>query len=160
MQHLYEKMTISIRPNELVVGCYAPKLRATPMFPDYGTGWILAQMDDLPTRGNDQFAITEEQKQVLRDCCEYWKGFSLDCRVRAAVPPELQRILDHNVAYNTIFHCQSPGHFVAGFGYLLRTGFPQSSRPAGKSWLHCRLTVMTISISGICTSPVSLSCRL
>lgn len=87
MQHLYEKMTISIRPNELIVGCYAPKLRATPMFPDYGTGWILAQMDDLPTRGNDQFAITEEQKQVLRDCCEYWKGFSLDCRVRAAVPP-------------------------------------------------------------------------
>lgn len=123
MHHLYEKMTISIRPNELIVGCYAPKLRATPMFPDYGTGWILAQMDDLPTRGNDQFAITEEQKQVLRDCCEYWKGFSLDCRVRAAVPPELQRILDHNVAYNTIFHCQSPGHFVAGFGYLLRTGF-------------------------------------
>lgn len=123
MQHLYEKMTIEIRPNELIVGCYAPKLRGTPMFPDYGTGWILAQMDDLPTRGNDQFAITEEQKQVLRECCEYWKGFSLDCRVRAAVPPELQQILDHNVAYNTIFHCQSPGHFVAGFGYLLQTGF-------------------------------------
>ncbi|MBS6365866.1 MAG: hypothetical protein KH420_00845, partial [Clostridiales bacterium] len=123
MQHIYENMTISIRDHELIVGCYAPKLRGTPMFPDYGTGWIMAQMDDLPTRGNDQFAITEEQKQTLRACCEYWKGLSLDCRVRAAVPPELQQVLDHNVAYNTIFHCQSPGHFVAGFDYLLKTGF-------------------------------------
>lgn len=123
MRHLLENMTIEIRPNELIVGCYAPKLRATPMFPDYGTGWILAQMDDLPTRGNDQFAITEEQKQTLRECCAYWKGFSLDCRVRAAVPPELQKILDYNVAYNTIFHCQSPGHIVAGYKYLLKTGY-------------------------------------
>ncbi len=123
MRNVLENMTIHIHDNELIVGCHTQSKRGTPLFLEYQTGWIATQMDDFMTRQGDQFAITEEQKAEVRECIKYWKGRSMDERIAACVPEDLQKIIDYNVMYNANYPSQSPGHIVANFDYLMRTGF-------------------------------------
>lgn len=123
LRHIMEKTTIAIHPHELIVGCHAPRVRAVPLFPEYAAGWISAQMDDFATRQGDRFAITEEQKSILRETLKFWKGRALDERVNACVPGELQRIIDFGVIYNASYQSKSPGHLVPNYEYILKTGF-------------------------------------
>lgn len=123
IRHVMENMTITIRENELLVGCHTPYVRSAPLFPEYASGWISAQIGDFSTRQGDQFAVTDEQMAEVHECLKYWKGRSLDERIAACVPEELQRIIDYNVFYNANYPSQSPGHIVANFEYLLKTGF-------------------------------------
>ena len=123
IRHVMENMTIHIHDNELIVGCHTQSKRGAPLFPEYASGWIATDMDDFMTRQGDRFAITEEQKAEIRECLKYWKGRTMDERVMACIPPDLKRIIDYKVMYNANYPSQSPGHIVANFEYLLKTGF-------------------------------------
>ena len=123
IRHVMENMTITIRENALLVGCHTRYVRSAPLFPEYASGWISAQIGDFSTRQGDQFAVTDEQMAEVHECLKYWKGRALDERIAACVPEELQRIIDYNVFYNANYPSQSPGHIVANFEYLLKTGF-------------------------------------
>ncbi len=123
LRHIMEKMTIAIHDHELIVGCHAQRVRAVPLFPEYAAGWISAQMDDFATRQGDRFAITEEQKSILRDTLRFWKGRALDERVNACVPDDLQQIINYGVIYNASYQSKSPGHLVPNYEYILKTGF-------------------------------------
>lgn len=123
LRHIMENMTIAIHEHELIVGCHTQNVRSAPLFPEYAGGWIAEQMDDFPTRPGDRFAITEEQKTIIRECLAYWKGRSLDERILSCIPDELQKIIDYDVIYNASYASKSPGHLVPNYEYLLKTGF-------------------------------------
>src|SRR5512135_586768 len=60
-------MSIFIGPDELVVGNQASRPRAAPLFPEYSWEWILEELDSLPERAADRFAVPPETRHALRE---------------------------------------------------------------------------------------------
>ena len=59
-------ISIAIGPDELIVGNQACGPRAAPIFPEYSWEWVLEELDTLPTRTADRFAVPAASAQVLR----------------------------------------------------------------------------------------------
>lgn len=116
-------MSVVIRDDELIVGAHAKKLRAVPLFPEYATDWLESQMDDFMTRPGDQFLITEEQKQTMYKCLQYWRGKSLRDHVMRAVPQDIAAVMETGVISNVNYTMSAPGHTVPHYEYLLKTGY-------------------------------------
>lgn len=122
LKHIMKNMTIKINPHELIVGCHTQNVRATPLFPEYSAGWIGEQIDDFPTRQGDQFAVTDDQKKIVRKYLKYWVGRSLDERINDIIPQKLKDVLKDSVIYNASYASKSPGHLVPDYEYLLNNG--------------------------------------
>jgi len=74
--HLREK-TIWIKNDELIVGNQAAELRAAPIFPEYTVTWIEDEIDGLAERAGAGFAVSEENKRIIKEICPYWRGRSV-----------------------------------------------------------------------------------
>ncbi len=76
LKAILENQTISIRPGELIVGNQAGRPVASPIFPEYGMGWLMTELDDLPQRRLDKFLLDKETKDELIEIATYWNGKS------------------------------------------------------------------------------------
>ncbi|NLF27920.1 MAG: formate C-acetyltransferase/glycerol dehydratase family glycyl radical enzyme, partial [Clostridiales bacterium] len=88
-----EKIEIRIEPDEKIVGNRTAGVRAGVVFPETGASWVDREFESLPTRPQDRFNVREEDMlEFRRDILPYWKGRSLEDRVRAAAGPEIDAI--------------------------------------------------------------------
>jgi formate C-acetyltransferase len=68
---------ISIRDDELIAGNRTIKPRADYVAGD-GPYWLLNELDQFPTRPQDRFAISEEDKRIYREVLfPYWEKRSM-----------------------------------------------------------------------------------
>lgn len=74
LSYLLEEMTIYIADDELIVGNHGAELRKTPIFPEYGTKWIVDEIDVFHSRGTDPWNINEDEKKELLDILSFWEG--------------------------------------------------------------------------------------
>lgn len=87
------RMTIHIDPDELIVGNRTPGVRGGVVFPETGASWIDREFETLPTRPQDRFAVHQEDiDEFRREILPFWKGFSLEDQIRAAVGPQVDAI--------------------------------------------------------------------
>lgn len=77
LEKTLQEMTIYINGEELIVGNQSSKLRAAPIFPEYAVEWILNELEEFDKRPGDAFYLTEDQKNELKDICNWWKGKTL-----------------------------------------------------------------------------------
>ena len=88
-----EEMQIRIEPQEQIVGNRTAGVRSGVVFPETGASWVDREFETLPTRPQDRFNIrTEDVEEFRRDILPYWKGRSLEDRVRAAAGEEVDAI--------------------------------------------------------------------
>ena len=73
-QAICEKLPITIRPGELIVGSNSRVARGCQVFPEYSFSWVEDEFDTFSTRTADPFHISEEAKQQLHEVYKYWKG--------------------------------------------------------------------------------------
>jgi pyruvate formate-lyase/glycerol dehydratase family glycyl radical enzyme len=123
LRDILSTKSVIIRNDELIVGNHGSRIRSVPLFPEYAVDWILSQMDTFPTRRGDQFAITEEQKAILREKLPYWQGRCLRDQIKGAAPPELLAVLSHGVFRNENYTMSAPGHMSPDYATLLDRGF-------------------------------------
>lgn len=73
-----ETAPLLIQDDELIVGNPCGKPRAGALSPDIAWEWIADEIDDLSTRAQDPYYISEEDKKtMLEDIFPFWKGKSL-----------------------------------------------------------------------------------
>ncbi len=65
--YILEHVEISIRDEELIAGNRTVKPRAGIMSPEMDPYWLLKELDQFPTRPQDRFAISEEDKRIYRE---------------------------------------------------------------------------------------------
>ena len=94
LKEVLENMTIYIEPETLIVGNQASQNRAAPIFPEYAMDWVIRELDDFEKRTGDRFAITEENKEILRGIYAYWKGRTLQDKAYAVYPEQAKKIYD------------------------------------------------------------------
>lgn len=73
-----ETAPIAICPDELIVSHPSGKARAGEVSPDIAWRWVRDELDDLSTRAQDCYEVSEESKRILREeVFPFWEGRSV-----------------------------------------------------------------------------------
>jgi formate C-acetyltransferase len=84
---------IRIDPLELVVGNRTAGVRAGVVSPEAGISWVDSEIEDLPNRPQDKFDVRLEDVETFRrDIMPFWKGKSLEDKVKEAIGEEISAI--------------------------------------------------------------------
>jgi formate C-acetyltransferase len=134
---LLERVSIEIRPDELIVGNQCRSRRGVPLFPEYAVDWLRGQLDDFMTRKGDRFFITEAQKALVRGLIPYWEGRCLRDRALRRVPPELTEIHALGVFGNENYTMSGPGHMSPDYTGLMAQGFSSIATECRDRALSC-----------------------
>ena len=87
------RIEIRIDPLELIVGNRTAGVRAGVVSPEAGISWLEDEIEQLPVRAQDRFQVRPEDILTFRrDILPFWKGKSLEDRVREALGEELAAI--------------------------------------------------------------------
>lgn len=122
LSNILEKMTIFIRPQELIVGNHASKLRAAPIFPEYTVEWIIAEIDELDKRPGDRFSVSPEVRDELLDICSWWKERSVHERCLSILPGEVKKSYDMGVISARGNMTSGDGHIMLDFPKVISAG--------------------------------------
>lgn len=122
--HLLANMTVTIYPDELIVGRPTSKVRGGSISPELQCDWILNELDLLSTRETDPFEpLTEQEKAVLRDVVPYWQERSLRAQWSHRVSDAAKAIDDLLIGGGAFCgNNQFPGHASPDYSRLLRLG--------------------------------------
>ncbi|MGN1413970.1 MAG: glycyl radical protein [Anaerovoracaceae bacterium] len=91
LENVLTHLTVGIGDQELIVGRPTGKKRGGPLSPEVNSSWYTKEMDSFHTREQENYAeVSAEDKKVITECCEYWKGKSLFDRWNAAIPDDLK----------------------------------------------------------------------
>lgn len=75
LEYLLQNMTIFINPQSIFVGDHGERYRSVPAYPEWGSNWILEDIDTFDTRSTDTLYWDKpEDKQELIDICTEWRG--------------------------------------------------------------------------------------
>jgi len=89
-----ENLEISIGEEELIVGNRTSGVRGGVVFPESGISWIDKEIETLPARPQDKFNVKEEDIREFREkIAPYWKGNSLEDKVKTTIGEEVDRIV-------------------------------------------------------------------
>jgi pyruvate formate-lyase/glycerol dehydratase family glycyl radical enzyme len=120
--HLVRRISITIQPDELIVGNRATLPRMGVIAPEGAVDWVDQELEILPTRPQDRFNIRPEQIRELREeVFPHWRGRTLENVVAARVPSDVNRaVLGKAFSLNQTDHAQ--GHILPDVEGWLRLG--------------------------------------
>jgi formate C-acetyltransferase len=122
----FKEKNIVINPEELIVGVYGKSPRAALLCPEVCWLWTRDELDTMDTRGQDPYAITEEDKKALKEVIfPFWEGRSVEEYYWANVTEELKDVTyQTNVIYGEAKSTGGGCEFAPDFGGLLiKNGF-------------------------------------
>ncbi len=94
--YILEHVEISIRDEELIAGNRTVKPRAGIMSPEMAPYWLLKELDQFPTRPQDRFAISEEDKRIYREeLFPYWEKRSMKDFINGQMTDEVKAATKH-----------------------------------------------------------------
>jgi formate C-acetyltransferase len=110
-RHLMEQMTVSIRPDELIVGEKGPVAKAAPTYPELCCH-TLADLDILDAREKTSFRVDESDRQAYADrVIPFWQGRTMrECIFGQMTEPWLAGYAAG--VFTEFMEQRSPGHTV------------------------------------------------
>jgi pyruvate formate-lyase/glycerol dehydratase family glycyl radical enzyme len=120
--YLVRQMSITIHPDELIVGNRSLLPRMGVIAPEGAVDWVDKELEILSTRPQDRFNIRPEQIRELREeIFPYWRGKTLEDIVAARVPDEVNCAVQGKAfSLNQTDHAQ--GHILPDVAGWLRLG--------------------------------------
>jgi len=119
------RMSIFIGPDELIVGNQASQPRSAPIFPEYSWEWILEELDTLPTRAADRYAVPPESREALQGILARWRGKSFRDRAVHALPVDVLQSHQSLLFLLTSMGC-GVGHLAPDYARVLTRVFRRS----------------------------------
>jgi pyruvate formate-lyase/glycerol dehydratase family glycyl radical enzyme len=122
-EHILENITVTIRDDELVVGCRTRKLKGAPLFPENKAKWIEGDLDSFEERVLQRALITEEEKAELRDdILPFWEGRTVEDLLYELLPPDVEEDMDKYVFTMMLEITYGIGHFTMWHPKVLERG--------------------------------------
>ncbi|HML36498.1 MAG TPA: formate C-acetyltransferase/glycerol dehydratase family glycyl radical enzyme [Bacillota bacterium] len=120
-----EEKSIVIYDEELIVGGAATVPRAAVFCPEHSASWLKDELDELPTRKQDPYDVSEEQKETLRaEIFPYWLDKDISNRWLHQIPEEVREIAVKTGIIDIEIKTQSgPGEISPGVKKVLTKGF-------------------------------------
>ncbi|MCF2684393.1 pyruvate formate lyase family protein, partial [Faecalicatena contorta] len=121
-----DKMTVWVKPGELIVGNQAKKAKSSPIYPEYSAQWILDELDGKPyrweDRPGDKFYIEPEDEAIVRACAEYWNGKTVFDYVRKNLTDEINEAWDAGVIDETWVCAAGLGNEIVDYKLVVEKG--------------------------------------
>jgi pyruvate formate-lyase/glycerol dehydratase family glycyl radical enzyme len=131
LEYIYERRSIYIGPEELIVGERGPKPKATPTYPEL----CCHSMEDfeiLNTRQKISYCVDDEALRIQRDeVIPFWQGHSMRDRMFAEMTPEWKNAYEAGV-FTEFMEQRAPGHTVLG-DVIYRKGLLDLQREAAEA---------------------------
>ncbi len=120
--HLVRQMSITIEPDELIVGNRSLLPRMGVIAPEGALNWVDKELEILPTRPQDKFNIQSKHiKELREEIFPYWRGKTLEEMVAARVPDDVMvTVKGKAFSLNQTDHAQ--GHILPDVEGWLRLG--------------------------------------
>lgn len=122
LERVLDEISIYILDGELVVGSLVSRPRAVEVFPEYGADWILEELDALSTREGDKFKLSKGDKEELRTICEWWRGRTVQNRIRTLLGEEEYWCLGRLVFHSYPGNCASNNCICPDYPKIMRLG--------------------------------------
>jgi formate C-acetyltransferase len=123
LAHILANMTVTIAPDELIVGNQASASRAAPLFPEYLVDFLAEEIDEFPRRRADLFEVSPEVKvQILNDIVPAWRGKTLNDRVMAIMPEDVAAAQTAGVISGRGMITSGDGHIIMNIEKVLAVG--------------------------------------
>ena len=115
-----ETISISIDPDELIVGNRSSGIRSGIVFPESGCSWVNDELNTLPSRPQDPFLVRQEDAELFQsEIKSFWEGRSLENILRQRAGKQIDEIAPV-VKINQKDHAQ--GHICPDCSSWLITG--------------------------------------
>ncbi|HDD8765166.1 pyruvate formate lyase family protein [Escherichia coli] len=120
--YILEHVEISIRDEELIAGNRTVKPRAGIMSPEMDPYWLLKELDQFPTRPQDRFAISEEDKRIYREeLFPYWEKRSMKDFINGQMTDEVKAATNTQI-FSINQTDKGQGHIIIDYPRLLNHG--------------------------------------
>ena len=117
-----DHVQISIRDDELIAGNRTIKPRAGIMSPEMDPYWLLKELDQFPTRPQDRFNISEEDKRIYREeLFPYWENRSMKDFINAQMTDEVKAAVSTQI-FSVNQTDKGQGHIIIDYPRLLENG--------------------------------------
>jgi pyruvate formate-lyase/glycerol dehydratase family glycyl radical enzyme len=123
LEHILCNISVTIREDELIVGCRTSKLKGAPLFPENKSRWIAGDLENFDRRILQRALITEEEKRELReDILPFWEGKTAEERFEALLPEDVAADMDKYIFTMMLEITYGIGHFTMNHPRILRQG--------------------------------------
>ncbi len=123
LEEILDNITVTIREDELIVGCRTSKLKGAPLFPENKAKWIEGDLDSFEKRVLQRALITEEEKEVLREeVLPFWEGRTVEDRLYELLPADVEEDMDKYVFTMMLEITYGIGHFTMDHPRVLERG--------------------------------------
>lgn len=122
-EKLFNNTTVVIRDGELIVGAQTINPRSSQLGVEYSFDWVEEELETMDSRTCDRFSITEEDKEIVRNLKDYWKGRTMSEYAMELMTPSNHAVQEHAVfnAGNYLF--AGVGHSCVFYEKVLKIGF-------------------------------------
>ncbi|RLA99027.1 MAG: glycyl radical protein, partial [Deltaproteobacteria bacterium] len=123
LENILDNITVTIRDDELIVGCRTRKLKGAPLFPENKSKWIEGDLDTFEKRIVQRALITEEEKQELREeILPFWDGRTVEDLLYDTLPPDVAEDMDKYIFTMMLEITYGIGHFTMNHPKVLSLG--------------------------------------
>ena len=126
-RNLCERLPCVIHDDEMIVGSYVTKYRATALYPENSIDWLIDELNSglLWTREVDPYLIDDEDKEYILSTADFWLGECMNAKLNPYVPEGYKKIAGNGVLFFGAQNlCPQPvGHFAPNFEKAIKTGF-------------------------------------
>lgn len=118
-----EKLPITIRPLELIVGSNTVHPRSCQVFPEFSFEWLAGEFDAIEHRKADPFYISDQTKQTLKEVYKYWAGKTTSDLATSLMCEEAKTAMAHNIFTPGNYFYNGIGHVTVNYAEVLAVGF-------------------------------------
>ncbi len=115
--------TVTIWPDELIVGCSGSKTRAGILCADACWSVLNDELDTISTRRYDPFILKDQDRKIFEDLIRpYWKGRSNYEAWQAQIPDEVRALRDAGIVYIDRKAVRGFGETTSGYETVITEG--------------------------------------
>lgn len=120
--YILDHVEIAIRDEELIAGNRTVKPRAGIMSPEMDPYWLLKELDQFPSRPQDRFEISEQDKQTYREqLYPYWEKRSMKDFINSQMTDEVKTAVGTQI-FSINQTDKGQGHIIIDYPRLLNNG--------------------------------------
>ena len=123
LEHILDNISVTIREDELIVGCRTGKLKGAPLFPENKIRWIGIDVENFDKREVQRALITEnEKKELIQNIIPFWEGKTVEDRFEELMPEDVADNIDKYIFTIMLEISYGIGHFTMNHSKVLSTG--------------------------------------
>ncbi len=158
-KNICEKLPLTIRDEELIVGAATKVARGCQVFPEYSFEWLEEEFDTVETRSADPFHISEETKATLKEVYKYWRGKTTSDLATSYMSSAALKAIEHNIFTPGNYFYNGVGHVTVDYKKVLEVGYKGIMAEAKKALAECDVAQSDYASRSAFLEAVIISCE-